>query len=73
MRGPNRKGNQIRIQGVTGMFAKELRVRRKQTGIQNLQNAGKVDLRVFRIGMIAMNQQCRGSQQKKIKGRLSFC
>src|SRR3981081_1102890 len=62
MCGPNRKGNQIRIQRVPGMLAKELRIRWKQAGIQNLQNPRKVDFRVFRIRMIAMNQKSSGGQ-----------
>jgi hypothetical protein len=55
----------MRIQGVPGMFAKELRIRRKQAGIQDLQNPGKVNLGVFRVGMIAMNQEREGGQQQQ--------
>jgi hypothetical protein len=42
------------------MLAKELRIRRKQAGIQDLQNPRKVDLRVFRVRMIAMDQKSDG-------------
>ena len=60
MRDPNRKGNQIWIQRVSGVLAKELRMHREQAGIQDLQNPRKVNLRVFRIRMIAMNQKGDG-------------
>ena len=45
-----------------GVFAEELRVGREQSRIQDLQDAGKIDLRVFRIGMIAMDQQGEDGQ-----------
>jgi len=63
MCGPNRKGNQVRIQRMAGVVAKELGILRKQAGIQDLQNPRKVDLRVFRIRMIAMGQKSDGGQQ----------
>src|ERR1700687_2317052 len=62
MSNPNRKGNQIWIQRMPGMLAKELRIRGKQAGIEDLQNPRKVDFRVFRIRMIAMNQKRNGGQ-----------
>jgi hypothetical protein len=65
MRGPNRKRDQIGIQGVTGVLAKKLRIRWKQAGIQDLQNARKVNLRIFRIGMISVNQNGDDRQQQQ--------
>ena len=47
------------------MLAKELRIRRKQAGIQDLQNPWKVDLGVFRIRVIAMNQKRNGGQSQQ--------
>jgi hypothetical protein len=40
-----------------GMVAKEFSIHGKETGIKNLQDAGKINLRVFSVRMIAMNQQ----------------
>ena len=48
-----------------GVFAKEFRIRRKQAGIEDLQNARKINLRVFRIRMIALNEKCDGGQQEQ--------
>ena len=50
-----------------GMLAKKLGVYRKQVGIQNLQNAGKVNLGVLGIRMIAMNQKRGDSQQQQTR------
>src|SRR5260370_38845213 len=63
MCGTNRKGNQVRIQRMAGVVAKELGILRKQAGIQDLQNPRKGDLRVFRIKMIALDQKSDGGQQ----------
>jgi hypothetical protein len=47
------------------MLGKKLRIRRKQAGIQDLQNTRKINLRVFRVRMIAMNQKREGGQQQQ--------
>ena len=65
MCGPNRKSNQIRIQRVSRVLPKKLSIGWKQAGIQDLQNPGKVDLRIFRIRMITMNQKRNGGQQRQ--------
>ena len=55
MRNPNRSSNQVWIESVPRMLAKESRIRGKQAGVQDFQYAGKIDLSIFRIRMIAMN------------------
>lgn len=45
------------------MLAKKLGINREQTGIQNLKNAGKIDLGVLSVGMVAMNQKRRSSKE----------
>jgi hypothetical protein len=47
------------------VFAKELGIHWKQFWIQDLQNTRKVNLCVFRIGMIAMDQECGDGQQRQ--------
>jgi hypothetical protein len=46
---------------VSGVFAEEFAVYREQAGIQILQNAGEVNLCVFGVRMIAMNEKSDGS------------
>lgn len=65
MRRADRERNQVRIEGMPGVFAEELRVGREQSRIQDLQNAGKVDLRVFGIGMIAMDKKGEDGQEQQ--------
>lgn len=52
------------------MLAKEFRVRREKTGVQDLQNAGKVNFGIFRIRMIPMDAQ--GSRAEKSKRGYTF-
>ena len=65
MREANRRGNQIRIQRVSSVLPKELGIRWEQGGIQDLQNSREVNLRIFRVGMIAMNQNRNDGQQQQ--------
>ena len=60
---PNRRSDQVWVKRVFGMLAKEFGVYRKQIRIQDLLHAGKVNLRVFGIGMIAVDQNGRGGEQ----------
>ena len=68
----NRGGDQIRIETVSRMLAKELRIHWKQAGIQNLQNARKINLRVFRIRMIAMNREGSDGQNEQANDGLDL-
>jgi len=65
MRSPDRERNQVRIERMPSVFAEELRVGGEQSRIQDLQNAGKIDLRVFRIGMIAMDKKGEYGQEEQ--------
>ena len=65
MSNPNRGGDQVRIETVSRVLAKELRIHWKQAGTQILQNAGKINLRVFGIRMIAMNQEGSDGQNEQ--------
>ena len=56
MCGANRESDQVGIEGVAGVFSKELGVGGKQAGVESFENAGQIDLGVFRVGMIAMNE-----------------
>ena len=60
---------------MAGMFAKKLSVRWKEIRIKNLQNPGKVNLGIFRVGMVAVDQKSDRSQnQKSNKGsNRRFC
>ena len=47
-----------------GVLAKKFGIRLKQTGVEDLQNTGKINLRVFSIRMIALNKKCGAGQQE---------
>ena len=64
MSGSNRRGDQIRIKSMPGVLAKKFGIRLKQTGVEDLQNTGKINLRVFSIRMIALNKKCGAGQQE---------
>jgi hypothetical protein len=72
MREANRKGDQIRVERVSGVLAKKLCIRWKQAGIQDLQNPGKVNFRIFRVRVIAMNQKRNGGQNQQAYKILDF-
>jgi hypothetical protein len=44
------------------MFAEKLSVRRKQGGVQALENAGQVNFRIFRVGMITVDEDSGGGR-----------
>ena len=53
------------VKRVFGMLVKEFGVYRKQIWIQDLLDAGEVNLGVFGIGMIAVDQKSYGGQQEE--------
>src|SRR5262252_3432172 len=65
MQNPHRSSHQIWIQRMPGMFREEFSVRRKQRRIEELQDPWKIDFRILRVGVIAMDQQGHRGQQKQ--------
>jgi hypothetical protein len=47
---------------VTRVLAKEFRIRGKQAGIQNLQDAREIDLGVLGIWVVAMNTESESAE-----------
>ncbi len=62
---PDKSGDQIRIQRVSRMLSEEFRIRRKQARIQGLQHTWNIDLRIFGIRVVAVDQHCQCRQRKQ--------
>src|SRR5277367_1281652 len=65
MGGANGKGDQVGIERVSGVFAEKFCVGGEESGMENFENAGEVDFRVFGVGMITVNEEGSGGQKQQ--------
>ena len=62
---PHRGRNKVREKGQMGMRFEELRIKRKQLGMQDFLDPGKVNLRVLRLRMVALDEERPQSKEAK--------
>jgi len=64
--------DQLRIEGKAGLQLKEIRAEGVKLRVKNFQNCGIVDGGVFDGGVIAVNEESSGRQERKIEEILAI-
>ena len=65
MSNPHQTSDQVRKQRVSGVLAKEIGIAGIQARMQDFQDSRKINLRVFGVGMVALDQKCDGGKQEQ--------